>query len=249
MRAYEKEKVIAPPFFNILGLKLIKPKIDTDQLGTFTAEVERKGNALICVRQKCELGMEQSNVTIGIASEGSFGPHPFIPFIACDHEILYFIDKERNFTLHQSLLSTKTNYCAKAFYDLKQLKTFCDEVKFPSHGLIIRPNKSNKNPFIIKGIQTYDTLEEAFLQCCLLSDDNHALVETDMRAHMNPTRMEVIKELAHFFAKRLATPCPVCSTPGWGVVDTLNGLECEVCRSETKMIKFPHKMTHLKVVP
>lgn len=235
---HDKEKAIAPAFLNLLGLKMIKAKIDTDQLGTFTGEVERKGTPLTCVRQKCELAMKESKVTIGIASEGSFGPHPFIPFVACDHEILYFIDQERGFSLHQSLLSTKTNYCAEAFSDPRRLKTFCDQALFPSHCLIVRPNKFNKNNFIVKGIQTYDLLEEAFLKCCRLSEDGNALVETDMRAHMNPTRMEVIKELADSFAKRLATPCPLCYNPGWGVVDRQKGLECQMCGSETQMIKF-----------
>lgn len=59
---------------------MIKTKIDTDQLGAFTGEVERKSTPLTCIRQKCELAMKESKVTIGVASEGSFGPPPFIPF-------------------------------------------------------------------------------------------------------------------------------------------------------------------------
>ncbi|PJD95820.1 MAG: hypothetical protein CK425_07920 [Parachlamydia sp.] len=234
---HEKEKAISPAFLELLGLKIINAKLDTDQFGTFTGEVERTGDALSCVRQKCELAMKESKFTIGIASEGSFGSHPFIPFLACDHEILYFIDQERGFTIHQSLLSTKTNYCREAFSDAVRLKTFCVGALFPSHGLILRPNKSDKKSLIIKGVQTYEMLEEAFLNCCRFSEDGKALVETDMRAHMNPTRMEVIKELADSFAKRLATPCPVCYNPGWGVVDTQRGLECELCGSETDRVK------------
>lgn len=235
---HDKEKVIAPVFLDLLDLKVIKAKIDTDQLGTFTGEVEREGTPLACARQKCELAMKESKVVIGIASEGSFGPHPLIPFVACDHEILYFRDQERGFTLHQSLLSTKTNHYAEAFSDTGRLQAFCDRALFPSHGVIVRPNKSKNNGVIFKGIQTHDALEEAFLKCCLLSDDGKSLVETDMRAHMNPTRMEVIRELADSFAKRLATPCPLCHTPGWGIVDRQKGLECKICGSETEMTKF-----------
>lgn len=234
---HEKERVIAPPFLELLGLKLTRSTIDTDMLGTFTGEVERKGDALTCVRQKCCLALKENNIPIGIASEGSFGPHPFIPFLTCDHEFLYFIDQERDFVLHQSLLSTKTNHCSAAFSDYQQLQTFCNQALFPSHALIVRPHRSDKKNPIIKGIQTDEGLEEAFIKCCRLSDDGHALVETDMRAHMNPTRMEVIKELADAFAKRLATPCPVCYNPGWGKVSAQKGLECELCGSETDMIK------------
>lgn len=235
---HEKEKVIAPVFLDVLGLKMIKPIIDTDQFGTFTGEVERKGTPLMCARQKCEIAMKESQINIGIASEGSFGPHPTIPFLSCDHEIIYFMDQERGFVLHQSLLSTKTNHRAEAFSEVQRLKKFCDQVLFPSHGVIVRPNKTNNKKYIFKGIKTFDELEEAFLKCCRQSNDGIAFVETDMRAHMNPTRMEVIKELADSFAVRLATPCPLCYNPGWGKVDILKGLECEICKSETEMIKF-----------
>lgn len=134
-------------------------------------------------------------------------------------------------------MSAKTNHSEKAFTDFEALKPFCDKVLFPSHALILRFNKPTKEPLIIKGIQTYSHLREAFLNCCCLSDDAHALVETDMRAHMNPTRMEVIKELADSFAKRLAIPCPFCYNPGWGVIDTQKGLECSLCGSESDLIK------------
>lgn len=234
---HEKEKAIAPVFLNLLGLKIIKEKIDTDQFGTFSRDVERKGTPLDCARWKCELAMKESKSSIGIASEGSFGPHPHIPFLPCDHEILYFIDQERGFAIHQSITSTKTNHCAEVISDHQRLKKFCDHALFPTHGLIVRPNKSNKTSYIVKGIQAHEWLEEAFLRCCRLSDDKKALVETDMRAHMNPTRMELIKELAASFAKQLATTCPECLNPGWGIVGTQNGLECASCGFATEMVK------------
>jgi hypothetical protein len=234
---HKKEKVVAPLLMGVLGLKVITAGIDTDQLGTFTGEVERKGTPLTCARQKCELAMKESQFNIAIASEGSFGPHPVIPFACCDHEILYFMDQERGFSLHQALVTTKTNYRSEAFSDLQRLRTFCTQALFPSHGLIVRPNKSTKDPVIIKGIMNEDQLKDAFLKCCHLSEDGQALVETDMRASMNPTRMEVIRELTASFAKRLATPCPLCETPGWGLVDVQKGLECQVCGSETEWVK------------
>lgn len=43
---HEKEKAIAPAFLDFLGLEIINAKIDTDQFGTFSGEVERKGTPL-----------------------------------------------------------------------------------------------------------------------------------------------------------------------------------------------------------
>lgn len=235
---HKKEQVIQPPFFHLLKLQTITTKIDTDLLGTFSGEVEREDCPSTCARKKCEQAMEAAKTTIGIASEGSFVPHPFIPFVNCDHEILCFVDKEHDFILYQSLLSTKTNYSGEVCSDFQQLKKLCDRALFPSHALIVRPNKSSQKKLITKGIQSYEMLEEVFAESCRISEDGSAFVQTDMRAHMNPTRMELIKQLAESTAKRLATPCPACLTPGWGVVDVVKGLECEACGSETQMIRY-----------
>jgi len=81
---------------------------------------------------------------------------------------------------------------------------------------------------IVKGIQTFDKLKEAFIKYCRASTDGLVSVETDMRAHMNPTRMGVIKELANRFALRLATHCPLCFNLGWGLVGNQKGLEAGI---------------------
>ena len=91
---HKKETVIAPLLEKYLGVHCFVPNdFDTDTLGTFTGEVERKGNALETVRQKCLLAMEQTNCDLGIASEGSFGPHPTIFIAHADDEFLLLLDK------------------------------------------------------------------------------------------------------------------------------------------------------------
>ncbi len=234
---HEKEEMIAPAFMDLLGLRIVKANIDTDQLGTFSGEVDRQDSPLVCARKKCELAIKEYKVPLAISSEGSFGPHPFIPFITCDYEILYFIDKLRGFEIHESLISENTNYKKEAFSDYQQLKRFCEETIFPSHALIVKPNYSIDKSMTIKGIKTFDLLEESFKKCCKLSHDGKALVQTDMRANMNPTRMGVIRELADTLAHRLARTCPSCSNPGWGLVDTRKGLQCELCAHETDVVK------------
>jgi len=76
---HHKEKFIAPLFENELGVKCFVPyDFDTDVLGTFSGEVDRKDTAFETVKKKCLLAMEQTNCDLGIASEGSFGPHPIV---------------------------------------------------------------------------------------------------------------------------------------------------------------------------
>jgi len=234
---HSKSIAIAPAFFNILSAEIVECNTDTDVFGTFSGEVERTGNALDCAKTKCELGMNLTNAYYGLSSEGSFGSHPYIPFLSCDQEILYFIDRIRNFHLYVSSISEKTNYNIKSLDSMNELEIFAKKALFPSHALIVRSdNKKNKN-FLFKGINTFDMLEQAFKDSMKHSRNGKVWVETDMRANMNPSRMGVIQSLAEELAKSLSRLCPQCNTPGWGKVHVEKGLECGWCGMETELLR------------
>jgi hypothetical protein len=235
---HEKGRAIEPAFAEILGSRIRSLDLDTDTLGTFSGEVERKGNALECVKKKCEWGMKQVSSEYGLASEGSFGPHPYIHFVQTDTEILYFIDRKRNIRLHLIEISTATNYQMKTVSSIEELQKFAEEAGFPSHALIMRPNSAKRGTLMFKGIQQIDELVDAFKDCVQKSADRLAWVETDMRAHLNPSRMQTIAGLARKLATRLSNVCPECHAPGWGMVDVEVGLECSWCGSKTENVKF-----------
>ncbi|AXK60918.1 DUF6671 family protein [Candidatus Chromulinivorax destructor] len=234
---HEKSRAIAPSFLNILSAQVVECSLDTDQLGTFSGEIERKGSALDCAKIKCELGLNLTGSLYGLSSEGSFGPHPYIPFIPCNHEILYFIDRQRGFDIHLSLISEKTNYTMQSLDSIKSLDAFCKRALFPSHALIVSPDMSDNNDYLVKGITTKDDLYTAFDNAMKHSQNGKVLVQTDMRAHMNPSRMMVIQELAEQLSQRLLSVCIKCNCPGWGKVDVERGLECSWCGLETDLIK------------
>ena len=71
-----KEQALARPFALGLGASLRVSACDTNALGTFSGEVERPADALSTCLRKAELGMEATGLRLGLASEGSFGPHP-----------------------------------------------------------------------------------------------------------------------------------------------------------------------------
>ena len=111
---HEKEKVIAPILEKELGVKcFVTPDLDTDLLGTFTGEVGRKDDPIITARKKCLIAMELSNCDLSVASEGSFGQHPYLPFVPADDEFLLFIDKKNNVEIIARELSTETNFNGK----------------------------------------------------------------------------------------------------------------------------------------
>lgn len=233
---HRKEDVVYPKFREHLGATLIVPWIDTDQLGTFSGEVERIGNALEVAEKKALLGMEATRLPFGLASEGSFGYHAYIPFLPSNQEIMMFIDSERGFKLHEIIVSDKTNFRHSCASNLKEAQEFLERCLFPSHAVIVRPNKCDDKSLICKGICNKNDFNQAFDKCARSSTDSLVWLETDMRANFNPTRMEVIGELAERLAIRLATICPACSAPGWGITKVEAGLPCEYCRLPTTMI-------------
>jgi len=236
---HEKHLAIAPVFASILGLNTEPFPINTDLLGTFTKEVERSLSPMLCAKEKCLMAIDalslhgQADIVIG--SEASFGPHPYLPFSAAGHEILYFIDTKNHFELSIQELFLKTNFAFDLFDDFSLLNKAVENWGFPSHALIVKAHQPKEQNTIFKGISTLDALYDAFIQSKSLSFDQKVSVETDMRAHKNPTRMETIRELATKFAIRIKNFCPSCHTPGFGIIETKKGLPCDECSFPTDL--------------
>lgn len=229
---HEKERVIAPILEKVLGVKCFTPpELDTDELGTFTGEVERKNGPIDTARNKCLMAMEQANCDLAVASEGSFGPHPAIHFVPSDDEFLILIDKQNNLEIIARELSLETNFFSAHIHSEKQLNEFSNKVNFPSHGLIIRKSNDDFSE-IIKGITNSDELYKTFQS--FITKHGKAYVETDMRAMHNPTRMRVIEKATYSLVDKAISLCPDCSTPGFAITDRKEGLPCQLCSFPTR---------------
>jgi hypothetical protein len=223
-------------------------ELDTDQFGTFSGEVERKGSALETAIKKARAGMHQSSSPLGMATEGSFGAHPLIPFIAGSEETIVLVDDELGFHVSETLISTNTNFGHCVTKSLGETEEFLQRAKFPSHGLLVKPNLTDQNLFqkigrffrsssdgtTLKDIKDRTALELAIESCGSVSKDRMARVETDMRAHMNPTRMRVLRELGIKLARRLRSRCTECGCPGFGRTGVSGFLECSECGSASE---------------
>lgn len=234
---HKKERAIRPSFESELGFQIKVGTINTDTLGTFTGEIERLLPPRECAKTKCLNGLSISGEKIGIANEGSFGPHPVTPFLSVDYETFFFTDLEIGYELCVSKMFRETNFTAAAFSDFNSILEFGKTTQFPSHALILRPNLWEDKKVCFKGIQSIDELYDAFQKSRFVSLDKRVWVETDMRAHKNPTRMEHLRKFAEELAQRLATPCPDCKIPGWGPVEAINGLNCAECGAETELVR------------
>lgn len=232
-----KDRAVSLPLRLGLGARLVVPEgIDTDALGTFTGEIPRVGIPRETAARKARLGMAALGIPLGLASEGSFGPDPAVPFIAIDHELLVFIDDELGIAVCEQILTTETNYACADVASVAELEAFLRRAHFPSHAVIVRPRTGGGPADIHKGIQSLAGLETAFAMAARRSEDGLARIETDMRAHVNPSRARVIRHLAFTLARRVRTHCPACDTPGWGRVDVVPGLPCRWCGSPTDLV-------------
>lgn len=228
-----KEQVIAPVLESSIGVVCHVPAaFNTDLLGTFSGEIERVLDPVETVRKKCLMAMDFSGCDLGIASEGSFGPHPDIPFLQADDEWLIFIDQKNNIEILVRELSFETNFQGREVGTSSELKEFLDRVKFPQHAVMIR---SIHNPTEwIKGIHSQEDLAIAMEQ--LKRMDSRFWIETDMRAMHNPTRMGVIEKAAQKLVTAILSTCPSCSMPGFVVSSDNRGLPCELCGLPTNAV-------------
>jgi hypothetical protein len=229
---HQKEQVIAPILEKELGVSCFTDDtFDTDALGTFTGEVERTLDPVSTAREKCLLAMKANNCDLGIASEGSFGPHPTLFFVNADDEFLIFIDTKNNLEVIVRELSTTTNFNGKPIESETELLLFAKDVGFPLHGLILRKSK-NDTTDIVKGITNMEILKKSFEK--LYSKYNSVYAETDMRAMHNPTRMNVIEQATQKLVQKIQSTCPECHVPGFGITDAKQGLKCGLCGLPTK---------------
>ena len=240
---HRKQQAVAPAFEQALGLNVVATTdVDTDTLGTFSGETPRRGTMLETALAKARLGMQATGLRLAIASEGSFGPHPEIPFLPAGIELLVFVDADAQSAIHETRVVERTNFAHRVTAPVAdtdtatELNAFLAQVGFPAHGLIVRPNAGHSHAALRKGIVDRADLDQAVDAAAAASADGRACIETDMRAHMNPTRMAMLAHLATQLALRLAARCPACAAPGWGRIDTTPGLPCEECGTPTEMI-------------
>lgn len=218
-----------------VGVRTIRT-VDTDAFGAFSREVERRGAALQAARAKIDAGSSaHPGATVLLASEGSFGPHPAIPFLALGEELVLLKDLRTGLEVAGQDIGPSTNFAHRFLTDPDEAVTFARSCGFPAHGMIVlgaRDRVPDPGAFACKTARTPEALAEAVARA--VDACGSAFVETDMRAHRNPTRMTAIRRAARDLVRRLASVCPECAQPGFWRVRTLPGLPCSDCGAPTR---------------
>jgi hypothetical protein len=236
---HHKERVIAPAVERGLGVTCQVPAaLDTDAFGTFTREVDRPGDQRTTARRKAEAALDLTGATLAIASEGSFGPHPQIPWMPCNREVVLLLDRQHGLEILGEHLSTETNYRSQPVRTVAEALTFAESVGFPDHGLVAMPRAQPSDPAqIYKGLRQPADLQNAVETLLAQSPAGTVHLETDMRALHNPTRMQAIAAATADLVATAQRLCPACGVPGFAQVERQGGLPCGDCGTPTLLTR------------
>jgi len=198
---------------------------DTDQLGTFSGEIQRKLSPKDCALAKAKKAVELLGVNIGIGSEGSFGGGPFAGLINWNEEIICLYQKQPELIIYASAQGPTALRGLKA-NSLDELKR--QLLEFPEQQWI---NKCNDE--IIKGLTSQKVIE---LYLAPYTEYPISL-EPDLRAMHSPLRQQMITRAGLNLLERLRSTCPICQRVDFGSDSKEFGPPCQLCGEPTSEAK------------
>ena len=102
---------------------------------------------------------------------------------------------------------------------------------------ITLPSTAGAPGVFFKALTTREQIAEAV--ATVLREHPVAELRSELRAHLNPTRLRHIRRLAMRLANRLRTGCPSCAAPGFGEPLPRPGLPCAACGFPTSVSSGP----------
>jgi hypothetical protein len=231
-----KEKIISSLLEQQLGVKVFTTEqLNTDLFGTFSGEIERQQSQPDTARLKIEEAARLTGADLVLASEGTFQPHHLYYIATGNYEMVMLKDFQNNAEWQGWEVSLKVAANSYTFSTPEEAIRRSKTMKFPSHGMLIRSTGSNGARFVEKGITEKEKIAEAATNALAFSIDGTAIIENDLRAHMNPTRQKTILAATHNLVTALKADCPGCEWPGFRVEERIPGLPCSACGAATRL--------------
>ena len=212
-----------------LNWKFHTEEVDTDLLGTFSGEIERTSPPLETAIKKARLGIANTGIPYGLASEGSIANDPAVPLLISDIETVVFLDEEKDLVISESYRSFEIVALRREVEVGEPLDEFLQKVDFPNHKLIAKVISDKNKVVAVKGLEGVSKLREAIAGLSKISNSGKVILEPDFRAHLSPSRQANIRSAAQLLLKRISQLCPACSSPGFGKITYEKGLNCSEC--------------------
>ena len=228
-----KLALMAPVLEPATGCTLVHvPEVDTDRLGTFTGEVARAGSQLEAARAKAQAALAHCHLELAVASEGAFANDPIAGVVPWDIEVVVLIAPKEGLEII-GMAQGPARAGQGLVRNVDELMRLAQGLGFPEHRLCLRPDHG-ENPQIIKGLDTADALLQAFNATLARSQRGQVMVESDLRAHCNPTRQAMIRRATEDLCRKMLSDCPVCAQPGFAATGHRPGRPCRLCASATR---------------
>lgn len=241
-----KEEVVAP-FLSQLGYQVEAVPIDSDQLGTFAGEVERRGSVAETLRKKIEMTRAlRPGGRFFLASEGTFLPHPRLPVVSANLESLLWFDAQLEHGVYSEAIEPERgNRQRQVSLDPQQARLeadlFLKEMDLRSQSaLVLMKDSSAKVVMARKGLSSHFEVQDAVSEMIDLArrqDGARVVVSADLRAFHSLARRQVIALAAQVLVRHLSSLCPSCEAPGFRAIAGILGLPCEACGEETTVPK------------
>lgn len=232
-----KETIVAPVLAQAQLIVQVVKGFDTDQWGTFSGEVERPANQWDTAVMKASKALELCpEAPFGLGSEGAFHPHPANPFLTMNTEMLALVFRNSQVSVVGVAQSAEVKFRSEDIHREKDLEDFRQKVGFPEYGIILKLEYDGRIIATEKECLTGDSLAEGF-QRLRSKGPGRVVAETDLRAHRNPTRRQVIHKAALDLLARWNTLCPLCGGHGYGFAENVPGLPCALCHFPTRLSK------------
>jgi hypothetical protein len=206
-----KEAVLGPLLAD-LGFKVLLPLgYDTDALGTFSGDVRRPGTAFEAALEKARRACKATGVMRAVSSEGSYRPCQTLFPGASSAELLAFVDLENDLSCVEYLTDLPTRFVkGRVSPDLQAPETqaLLSAMDWPTVKAMVVPFDPGFGVLptqVFKGLGDAESLAQAMQMCAAHSSDGLVHLETDLRAHMNPTRMASVAKVGERLAERLRT--------------------------------------------
>lgn len=228
---HKKETALAPIFEKHLGVKCITiENFDTDQFGTFTNEIRRNGNQLEAARRKLMAGLKHSHADLGVSSEGSFHPHPSFPWMTRNLELCLLIDLKNNIEAKGHSQNIDGISSIHEIQDTSSTLGLIKKWGFPHQGVIIRKKRKLLKDKIYK-----DFCDPSEIHKVIKNNEGSILtIEPDFRAHLNPKRMEAIKDAGLDLITILTRPCQSCKYLPLEYESPAENIRCIQCNTPSK---------------
>ncbi len=224
-----KAEAIAPALAP-LGLRVVPTDaVDTDRFGTFASDVPRPLPPCDTVRAKARAGLASGAWPAAVASEGSYGPHPELPFAAWGEEWVAWVEADSGLTV----LGRHAGPAPWAWQRRLAARPELGCLAFPDRAVAVPALAGQPRPDlgVRKGLAPAD-LPAAW---DALDRGEGLWLLADLRAHLCPPRMAAVAAAARDLASRLASRCPACGRPGFGPVESEPGRPCAVCGTPTAL--------------